>query len=256
MSSKGILYIASGEKYIQAAIQSAKSVLKHSPDLSTHLFADWDNYNFHFDKSSYPFTSVDKVDNPHRRSKVDYLPLTPYDQTLYLDTDTTLNADIRDMFRVLERFDIALTHAMKRNIDYRLTEWRIKLPQAFPQYNGGVLLYRKTPEVIAFLEEWRDQYHANIKQFQQDQRTLRELLWLSDLRLATLPPEYNVRYIKYHYFWSKSEAETKIFHLHRYHIGWFAWLLRPFSKKAHSKSTRRAIKRLLFGNQKKHKGNR
>jgi len=223
MITQGILYIATGKKYIDAAVRSAKTVQKFCPGLPIHLYADWQNHGFQFDRSPYPFTSVGQIDQPHRRSKVDYLPLSPFDWTLYLDTDTALNADIRDMFRILERFDIALTHAMKRNFSERLTKWRIDLPSAFPQHNGGVILYRKTPAVIKFLEEWRDQYHANIKEFQQDQRTLRETLWSSDLRIATLPPEYNVRFLKYHFLWSKSEARTKIFHLQMYHDGpfWF-----------------------------------
>ncbi len=229
--TQGILYIAAGEKYIRAAIQSAKSVLKHCPNLSTHLYADWQNYGFKFSETSYPFTSVSKIENPHRRSKVDYLPQTPFDYTLYLDTDTQLNENIQDMFRILERFDIALTHAHTRNDPNRLKKWRVELPHAFPQYNGGVILYRKTPKVIQFLEEWRDEYHQNFSQFQQDQMTLRELLWLSDLRMTALPPEYNVRYIKYHYLWSNTEATTKIFHLKRFHVGWLTWIFRPWTKK-------------------------
>ena len=226
LQTQGILYIAAGEKYIHAAVQSARSVLKHCPGLSTHLFADWKNYDsFSFDQNPYPFTSVENISEPHRRSKVDYLPLTPYDRTLYLDTDTQLNADIQDMFRVLDRFDIALCHAHRRNDPTRQGIWRIKLPDAFPQHNGGVILYRRTPDVIHFMEEWRDKFRE--AGFQQDQMTLRELLWLSDLRMAVLPPEYNVRYIKYHYIWSKSEATSKIFHLKRLHTGWFWWILRP-----------------------------
>jgi hypothetical protein len=226
----GILYIATGRKYIEAAIQSAKSILRHCPDLPTHLFSDWQNYDeFDFDENTHPFTSVDKITNPHRRSKVDYLPKTPYDWTLYLDTDTLINADIREMFRLLERFDIALNHAHRRNDHTRLGSWRIDLPHAFPQHNGGVILYRKTPEVIRFLEEWRDHFHQ--AGFQQDQMTLRELLWLSGLRMAVLPPEYNVRYIKYHYLWSRAEASAKIFHLQRLHTGWFWWLATPWVRR-------------------------
>ncbi len=252
MTTQGILYIAAGEKFIRAAMRSAASVQKHSPGLSRHLFADWQNYGLPFEKSPHPFTSVGKVESPHRRSKVDYLPLTPFDQTLYLDTDTALNADIRGMFNVLERFDIALTHAHRRNFVERLKPWQVELPQAFPQYNGGVILYRNTPQVITFLERWRDEYHANIKDFQQDQRTLRELLWKSDLRMATLPPEYNVRYIKYHYIWAKSEAETKIFHLQRFHVGWFTWLFRPWTRKKLGIATKLGLDWLF--NPKKRKG--
>jgi hypothetical protein len=230
MTTRGILYIAAGEKYIRAAVRSAESALKSCPGLPLHLFADWQNYQgFDFDQNPYPFTTVDKIPDPHRRSKVDYLPRTPFDQTLYLDTDTLLNADIHDMFRLMERFDIALCHAHRRNDPTRLGTWRIELPQAFPQYNGGVILYRKVPKVIQFLEDWGFQFKE--AGFQQDQMTLRELLWLSDLRMATLPPEYNVRYIKYHYLWSKTETQTKIFHLQRLHTGWFWWVVTPWLRR-------------------------
>jgi len=226
--TQGILYIATGEKYIRAAIRSANSVLKHCPGLSVHLFADWYNYKgFDFDKNPYPFTSVEKILDPHRRSKVDYMSCTPFDRTLYLDTDTTLNADIREMFSLLDRFDIALNHAHQRYDRFRTDIWRIDLPKAFPQYNGGVILYRKNPKVILFLEEWRSFFKA--AGFPQDQITLRELLWLSDLRIATLPPEYNVRFLKYHFLWSRSEAQTKTFHLQMFHDGPF-WFIKNWSK--------------------------
>jgi len=230
-NSLGILYVATGELYIRAAVRSAKSVLKHCPNLPTHLYADWENYDFNFKHSPYPFTNVAKVNNPHRRSKLDYLPQTPFERTLYLDTDTILNNDIREMFQILDRFDIALTHAHKRNTPERLKSWRLDLPLAFPQYNSGVMLYRRTPAVLQFLEEWRDHYYQNLDHFRQDQMTLRELLWLSDLRITALPPEYNVRYIKYLGLWSKAEARAKIFHLKQYHVGWFTWLFRPLTTK-------------------------
>jgi lipopolysaccharide biosynthesis glycosyltransferase len=227
--TQGILYIAAGEKYIRAACQSAKSVLKHCPGLATHLFADWQNYEgFSYDENAFPFASVEKIPDPHRRSKVDYLPRTPFDRTLYLDTDTKLNTDIREMFSLLDRFDIALNHAHLRYDRFRSGMWRVDLPKAFPQFNGGVVLYRKTPQVIKFMEDWRDYYKE--AGFQQDQMTLRELLWLSDLRIATLPPEYNVRFLKYHFLWSRSEAQTRIFHLQMYHDGPF-WFIKNWSRK-------------------------
>jgi hypothetical protein len=228
--TQGVLYVASGEAYIRAAMRSALSVRKNCPGLPVHLFADWKNFDFRFSLSPQPFTSVEMIENPHRRSKLDYLTQTPFERTLYLDTDTSVRSDVRDMFRLLERFDLAAAHGYRRNFPPRLSAWRIELPQAFPQLNAGVLLYRKTPAVMRFLEEWRDRYHENYPAIGQDQATLRELIWLSDLRLAVLPPEYNVRYVKYHMLWSRAEARTKIFHLKQYHSGWLLWLLRPVSK--------------------------
>jgi hypothetical protein len=224
IDSRGILYVATGETYIRAAMQSANTAKKFCPDLRIHIFCDWQNYTLGFDVSTFPFSSVEKIHDPHRRSKVDYLAKTPFDQTLYLDTDTSIIADIGDMFRILERFDVALAQAHRRNTIERLQPLQLNLPQAFPQYNSGVFLYRKTPAVCQFLEEWSVYFKES--GCQHDQPSLRELLWLSDLRIATLPPEYNVRHLKYHFLWSKSEASTKIFHLKQLHMGWFRWLNR------------------------------
>ena len=227
--TQGVLYIAAGQEYINAAIRAAGSVRKYCPGLPVHLFADWQNHpRFHFDRDPAPFTSVGNIPDPHPRSKVDYLPLSPFDRTLYLDTDTRLNADIREIFGLLDRFDIALVHEMRRNYPIHLRTWRTPLPLAFPQFNGGVILYRKTPPVIQFLEDWKKYYQQ--AGYPQDQVTLRELLWLSDLQIATLPPEYNVRFLKYHFLWSQSEAHTKIFHLQMYHDGPF-WFLKNWGRR-------------------------
>lgn len=211
----GVLYIATGKKYIKAAIRSAQSVQKFCPGLPIHLYADYRNYDFNFDQTLYPFSSVAEIANPHRRSKVDYLSATPFERTLYLDTDTALNADITQIFKILDRFDLALCHAHNRNAAARTQNWHFEIPDAFPQFNSGVFLYRKTPSVINFLDNWSTNFHE--AGFLWDQVTLRELLWLSDLRIATLPPEYNVRFMKYHYIWTKREASSKIFHLKRFH---------------------------------------
>ena len=244
METIGVLFIATGEIYVKAAIRAAHSVLKHCPDLPIHLYTDEKCLVTYFEKSASPFTSTGKIENPHPRSKVDYLSRTPYDRTLYLDTDTALNTDIRDMFSVLDRFDIAMAHAQRRGPG-NTKPWRIVLPNAFPEFNSGVVLYRRNPAVIQFLEGWGNHFRtdwveAGIRneQMGHDQTTLRELLWLSDLRIATLPPEYNVRYLKYHFLWSKSEAETKIFHLKQLHQGWLYWIYREVVRK---------IRKLILG---------
>ncbi len=146
MTTEGVLYVACGATYIRVAVRSARSVRRHSPNLGIHLFADLQNHpQFDFDRDAFPFTSTARIQDPHRRSKVDYMVRTPFDRTLYLDTDTLVMADVQDMFRLLERFDFAASHAHRRNDPSRLGTWRIEIPRAFPQANAGVLLYGKTP---------------------------------------------------------------------------------------------------------------
>ena len=225
MTTDGVLYVAAGDKYVHAAASSARTVREHCPDLPIHLFAGDESIAAYFRASPAPFSSVAAIPSQHRRVKVEYMSKTPFERTLYLDSDTALNADIRGMFAVLDRFDLALAHAHHRQPRQGARN-RLDIPAAFPEFNAGVILYRKTPEVILLLEEWWQRFQQAADTIRHDQVSLRELLWLTDLRVATLPPEYNVRFVKYHLLWSRSEAVTRIFHLKALHKGWLSWSLR------------------------------
>ncbi len=220
MSGEGILYIAVGRRYVKAALRSAHSVRRWCGNLPIHFFTDKENEEL----ARATADSWGLIENPHRRSKVDYLVHTPFERTLYLDSDTRICGDIRDVFKVLERFDLALCHAHTRNTAKNLQSWRVNLPYAFPQFNGGVIAYRKTPAMKELLEAWRQAYHS--QPFEKDQVALRELLWASDLRVAVLPPEYNIRYRKYLWVWNKREVQAKILHLACYsgRSRWEFWI--------------------------------
>jgi hypothetical protein len=113
-----------------------------------------------------------------------------FERTLYLDADLMVLADLGDVFEVLDRFDFALCHDQLRNSVHARREYRIPLPNAYPQFNGGVVAFRRSPETLDFIDTWRTaiQDHG----IHKDQPSLRELLWQSRLRVATLPPEYNL----------------------------------------------------------------
>jgi hypothetical protein len=211
MSGNGVIFIAAGEPYAKAANEAARSVRAHAPSLGIDLFTDAPY------AAADLFDRVHYIEGAHVRSKVDYIHRTRFERTLYLDTDIRVVADISEMFRVLNRFDIALAHAHARNRKLTRAVWRVEIPDAFPQMNGGILLFKSTPLVLDLLREWQRAYHA--AGFKKDQVTLRELLWTSDLRLAILPPEYNIRYEKYLTFWEEREAVPRILHFAEFHEG-------------------------------------
>ena len=208
LRERGVVYVATGAGSVGAARASAASVRRTNPGLPIVLFTDADPARD--PRLRAAFDAIAPVENAHRRSKVDYLCEAPFERTLYLDADTRVYADLAGVFDLLGRFDIALTHANARNRERTNTTWRVPVPACFPQFNGGVIAYRASGAVRAFLAEWRDAFHAS--GFRKDQVTLRELLWLSDLRIATLPPEYNVRFLKYLWVWRRGEAALKILH--------------------------------------------
>lgn len=234
LGKDGVIFVATGD-YALAAVEAAASIRKHSPGLGIQLFTNQRKV------ATANFDRIVPIENPHVRSKVDYLTLTPFERTLYLDTDIRIVEDIREMFALLDRFDIAAAHAQARNQPSTNELWRCPIPEAFPQLNGGVILYRNSPPVLRLLREWSVAYQE--AGFKKDQVTLRELLWLSDLRIATLPPEYNLRSKKYLKVWEPKEARPKILHYARFHTDL------GLTSKAAKNRWKRRLKRLrsLFG---------
>lgn len=206
--SRGVLYITAGAAHTGAARRSAASVRATNPGLVIGIFTDQSGAMPEFDW-------IGAIDAPHRRSKVDYMGRTPFAETLYLDSDTRVAGDLADLFRVLERFDLGIAQRAASTTRSLGRRWRHDVPAAFPQHNGGVVLYRTSPATIAFLDAWRDAYHASGHGV--DQITLREALWSSDIRFAVLPPRYNARRYTWLDHWFSRGPRPVILHTNRYH---------------------------------------
>jgi lipopolysaccharide biosynthesis glycosyltransferase len=82
----------------------------------------------------------------HIRAKLDLLAQSPFDESLYLDSDTRVVYDLRDVFDVLDRCDVAMCHdfARKRSTMAQLVPEYAAIPYAFPEFNGGVILYSRS----------------------------------------------------------------------------------------------------------------
>ena len=201
---KGVIYVATGEKFVELAAQSACTLKNKCPDLPVHIFSDCapttDSY---FDSSAM-------ISDPHFRSKVDYISQSPFEKTLFLDADTRVCEDISDIFELLDRFDIAMAQEPSRGSE-RMKLYPGSITNSFPPLNSGVILFNKTEPVLDLFKAWQRDYHKG--EFSGDQSTLRELVWLANLKLAILPPEYNVRYKFYINTLERNKITPKILHL-------------------------------------------
>ncbi len=205
----GVIFTATGDvKYIALAVRAAASVRRHNPRLGIDLYTDHATEAPGFDR-------VHLLDDGWARSRIDAMARSRFERTLMLDSDVIVLADIGDIFQVLDRFDVALTHDQERNSTNAQQYWRTVLPNAFPQFNGGVIAVRQGEPVRTMLGDWaaavRD--HATGR----DQQVLREILWHSDLRVAVLPPEYNVMDVDLLRHWSVKKAAPRIIHLPMFH---------------------------------------
>jgi hypothetical protein len=194
--SRGIIYIATGQKFVEEACRSAASVKNCMPDISITIFSDVAQSPGLFDQvlhiSSPTYGFEDKVIN---------IAKSPYQETLYLDADTYLVDDSRELFTLLEKFDLAAAHAPYR-ADYQVKE----VPDSFPEFNLGVILFRNSEQTKGLFERWAQIYREDRLKPQNflfpkeesgdgltDQPSFRRAIYESGLKIATLPSEYNCR---------------------------------------------------------------
>lgn len=183
--TRGVLYVATGPRHTQEALQSAQSLHKHMPDLAVILYTDQDKV------ASPLFTEIRKIERPLHTCGDKILPLkeTPFERTLFLDTDTHICAPIQDVFEILDRFDLAASHAPYRPSRPFVT------PDCFCELNSGVFAYRKTPDMLLLFEKWLELYQVFVEETgrDEDQPTFRQAIYESAIKLYVLPPEYNLR---------------------------------------------------------------
>ncbi|QDY68394.1 putative nucleotide-diphospho-sugar transferase [Qingshengfaniella alkalisoli] len=199
----GVVFAVSGKRYLTVAEQAARSVRKSNPELAIDIFTDSDVEPGLFD-------AVHMLEKSWFRPKFESMIRSRFDKTIYLDADLVVVADISDVFEVLDHFDIAAAHVQNRNQNFARQVWNVEIPNAFPQINGGVIGVRKTPETTAFLMHCRDVMTE--EGLKRDQPVFREMLWKSDLRLAILPPEYNVRVPNPWWFQGSNAPAPRILH--------------------------------------------
>lgn len=176
MTDRGVIYIASqGLEFLCEAIASAESFKAKAPEVSITLLTDIPSL---LAMVIPPFDAVLPIDaaEPDGSAgqswakglyvRVAALAQTPYEKTLFLDTDTRIrSADVRRVFDILDDYSIAMvpcTPANSRNC------------QLFgPMFNAGVIAYRSDADVRRLLHDW-------------------EALQRFHLRLASLEPTGHV----------------------------------------------------------------
>jgi hypothetical protein len=203
MITRGVIYVAFGQKYVSEALVSAASLKRHMPELPVTLFSDADIACPDVDQvvRAQPDDSL-----PGCAAKIRHVAASPYEQTLFLDTDTYVCGDLGELFALLDAFHLAAAHAPTRAV-YEIET----VPDSFPEFNTGVILFRRSPAVEAVLSSWADLFSRHRERLDRetmrwlhpadrrwhalnDQGAFREALYRSRLRVATLPPEYNCRF--------------------------------------------------------------
>jgi|RhiMethySRZTD1v2_1073278.scaffolds.fasta_scaffold00946_8 hypothetical protein len=162
--SAGVLYVATERpRFVTEAQHSAESLKRWMPDVHITLFTDRTDT-----VCASPFDTVEylpRVDGIGCSwgwgllNKVRACAHSPYERTLFLDTDTrVLTPRIREVFALLDTHEIALARCEPGESHSQDLYGR-------PVFNGGVIAFRRTPRVSELLNAWRDLHLAHLRAF-------------------------------------------------------------------------------------------
>jgi len=193
MMDKGVLYIATGSDFVREAVLSNQSFKLHNPSAGSCLMTDEDSITADVKQE---FDHIIALPNPTFSwlDKIAPLVDSPFEKTLFLDSDTLVLEPLDDVFEALDRFEVGFAHASYRKWD----GYEFGVPDCFAEPNSGVIAYRRSERFSKFVDEWLTIYKKQIETenpYGPDQPTFRKALYESDLRLLVMPPEYNWRTI-------------------------------------------------------------
>ena len=121
--------------------------------------------------------------------KVRYYKKTPFDNTIFLDTDIYVAKDISNLFTLLERFEVAAPHA-----PIEIDEL-VNLPLSFAEPNSGVIAFKNNRNVFNMFSIYEKHYAKALRYYRgeipPDQPSFRYAIYKSNVNFTFLPHEYN-----------------------------------------------------------------
>ncbi len=199
---KGILFCATGEFYTDEAVHAAGYIREVMPDLPIAFFADRENA----ERVCSHFDHVGIIEEPTFSIADRFGPLqeSPFERTLFLDSDCYVLEDIRSLFDCLDECDFAAAYTPARSLSD--IENNIYIPHWLPEPNLGVLLYQKSAAMKKLFKLWIEYYetvsyssgsHSVEKVRKASQPAFRLALYhlFDEVRYHVLPDEYNLRLI-------------------------------------------------------------
>ncbi len=200
-TSRGFLYTAFGAKYVLEARVSARSVKAADATAKICLVTDQAmEPDAEFD-IVMPITSASTtetyaaLDSGAYYRKIEQFARSPFDLTVYLDSDTYVPHPLTGLFDLLDRYDLLVTPDGNAEVNYAFEQQKepfSSIPPAFGAFNTGVFAFRKSPASLEFLRLWQQNHETHVRQHTtNDQPAFRLSLFQSQVRYHVLPVTYN-----------------------------------------------------------------
>ena len=193
MTTGAIYILTQNARYLPLALESLATVKRAMPHLPVTFLSQ-------FPVSSPLIDRVIPVAPSHDGfyDKTRLMRESPYDRTLFIDADIYAVKPFPEMFDLLDRFDCAATHEEYLDTDWFHHYLRPDIPASFPEFNTGILLFKRSPQMDGVLKKWEALYADYLRQKPDqpigDQPFFRAAIYESAARVATLPREYNCKF--------------------------------------------------------------
>lgn len=204
----GFVLATTGPDFTGLAHLAARSLRAVHPQIPVDLFTDQPVTDPVFDR-------VHALERNFFRPKFEAMRRSRFERTIVLDADIIAVAPIADVFEILGRFDFVAAHEQRRSSEGALNHLDYPLPNAFPQFNGGLMGGRASDRLSAVMLHIETQIAE--RGLRRDQPIIRQTIYESDLRISVLPPEYNLMEVRMAEAWGKKYAAPRILHLTRLH---------------------------------------
>lgn len=185
---KGYLYVANKQKFIDEAKISARSIRDYSTlpiaMVCTEELAREEVRSF-FDV----VITNKEIDKYIYLSKIIGIQNSPFERTIFLDSDTFVCADISPLFEILEMVDIATTQEKSYHTTNKLSN--IKFKSIIPEFNSGVIVIKKNEVTSKLLSDWLN--ICEDSKILNDMPGLREAIFknFNLIKYFILPEEFN-----------------------------------------------------------------
>jgi hypothetical protein len=206
----GAIYIITQDPRYVGLVQASAATLKRAmPDLPITVFSEFP-IEGPFDQvvrvtptlttetatGSADFGTLKTADGFYDKSRL--MLQSPYERTIFVDADIYVAEPFPELFTLLDRFDCAANHEEYHNTDWFNHYPLPDVPESYPEFNTGILVYRKSPAMQKLLEQWSELYRTYRDQNPtlpiNDQPFFREAAYHGEARIATLTRQYNCKF--------------------------------------------------------------